>query len=330
MNPNRPLSNFQGAVYQYTYNAKKASGVCLQNIFDYSPFGAALDGRTIQGDGYRYGYQGSEKDIELKGEGNSYTTFFRQLDPRVGRWFSIDPKVDENLQFSPYNSMSNSPIHRNDIYGGIDSPIYGTDGSFLGTDDQGLTGKAIVMKKSDFKQGMSHEDAVKKDLASGGGSEFLSAITNTDNYRRFYTHYNGLKSRPDYDGYLTLDEANKWYIEGEGKALFTSLEKIDLSRIVSLGENYVGQVKSFNLLLASSSINDGLVYGNITLKRYPNHAVRAYADRYDFEMHNASNPSNWFRNVQTIIGKQVAGEGRSYDINIYGSKKLKPIYPWVK
>jgi RHS repeat-associated protein len=110
MNPNRSLSNFQGAVYQYTYNAKKASGVCLQNVTDYSPFGAALDGRTIQGDGYRYGYQGSEKDNESKGGGNSYTTFYRQLDPRVGRWFSIDPLMAKFPWQSPYCAMDNNPI----------------------------------------------------------------------------------------------------------------------------------------------------------------------------------------------------------------------------
>jgi len=31
---------------------------------------------------YRFGYQGSDKDNAVKGEGNSYSTFFIQLDPR--------------------------------------------------------------------------------------------------------------------------------------------------------------------------------------------------------------------------------------------------------
>ena len=34
---------------------------------------------------HRYGFQGSEMDDEVKGEGNSYTTEFRQLDPRLRR-----------------------------------------------------------------------------------------------------------------------------------------------------------------------------------------------------------------------------------------------------
>lgn len=74
-----------------------------------------MDGRTIQGDFYRIGYQGSEKDDEVKGGGNSYTTYFRQLDPRVGRWFSLDP-VFQPWQ-SPYCSMDGNPILFNDVLG---------------------------------------------------------------------------------------------------------------------------------------------------------------------------------------------------------------------
>ncbi|AEA43374.1 RHS repeat-associated core domain-containing protein [Fluviicola taffensis] len=64
---------------------------------------------------YRYGYQGSEMDNEVKGDGNSYTTFYRMLDPRLGRWFSTDP-VFQPYQ-SPYNSMDNNPILLNDKLG---------------------------------------------------------------------------------------------------------------------------------------------------------------------------------------------------------------------
>jgi RHS repeat-associated protein len=73
-----------------------------------------LDGRTVSG-GYRYGYQGSEKDDELKGNGNSYTTEFRQLDTRIGRWLSIDPVIQPWQ--SSYCSMDGNPISKNDILG---------------------------------------------------------------------------------------------------------------------------------------------------------------------------------------------------------------------
>lgn len=46
---------------------------------------------------------------------DSYTTYFRQLDPRVGRWFSIDPKM--SAWESPYVSMGNNPMINNDVLG---------------------------------------------------------------------------------------------------------------------------------------------------------------------------------------------------------------------
>lgn len=73
-----------------------------------------MNGRGFHGD-YRFGYQGSEKDNEVSGDGNSYTTEFRQLDPRLGRWFSVDP-VFQPWQ-SPYTSMDNNPIGLNDPMG---------------------------------------------------------------------------------------------------------------------------------------------------------------------------------------------------------------------
>jgi RHS repeat-associated protein len=41
-------------------------------------------------DSYRYGFQGQEKDDELKGEGNSLNYTFRMHDPRIGRFFAPD------------------------------------------------------------------------------------------------------------------------------------------------------------------------------------------------------------------------------------------------
>ena len=77
---------------------------------DYYPFGQLLPGRHGSEAEYRYGFQGQEKDDEIKGEGNSVNYTYRMHDPRVGRFFAIDPLADEYPHNSPYAFSENRLI----------------------------------------------------------------------------------------------------------------------------------------------------------------------------------------------------------------------------
>src|SRR5690554_7044453 len=66
---------------------------------------------------YRYGFNGMEGDPEVKGNGNSYTTEFRQYDPRVGRWLSLDPLMAKYPHQSGYAAFNNNPIYFTDPTG---------------------------------------------------------------------------------------------------------------------------------------------------------------------------------------------------------------------
>jgi RHS repeat-associated protein len=66
---------------------------------------------------YRYGFQGQEKDDELKGEGNSLNYTFRMHDPRVGRFFARDPLEKYYAEQTPYQFSSNAPIHARELEG---------------------------------------------------------------------------------------------------------------------------------------------------------------------------------------------------------------------
>ena len=70
-------------------------------------------------DGYRYGFQGQEKDDEIKGEGNSYDYGDRMYDPRIGRWFKIDIQASQMPQVSPYAFALNNPVYLIDEDGEI-------------------------------------------------------------------------------------------------------------------------------------------------------------------------------------------------------------------
>nr|WP_321234634.1 RHS repeat-associated core domain-containing protein [uncultured Psychroserpens sp.] len=77
---------------------------------DYYPFGMLTPNRHGASDDYRYGFQGQEKDDEIKGEGNSINFKFRMHDPRVGRFLSLDPLAPQYPHNSPYVFAENRVI----------------------------------------------------------------------------------------------------------------------------------------------------------------------------------------------------------------------------
>ena len=66
---------------------------------------------------YRYGFQGQEKDDEIKGEGNSLNYTFRMHDPRVGRFFAVDPLSAKYPYYSPYAFSGNRVIDMVELEG---------------------------------------------------------------------------------------------------------------------------------------------------------------------------------------------------------------------
>ena len=77
---------------------------------DYYPFGMLVPQRNYSSPEYRYGFQGQEKDDEIKGNGNSINYKFRMHDPRVGRFFSVDPLARDYPWNSSYAFSENRVI----------------------------------------------------------------------------------------------------------------------------------------------------------------------------------------------------------------------------
>ncbi len=74
------------------------------------PFGMLMPGRSYSSTAYKYGFNGKEKDDEVKGLGNSLDFGARVYDSRLGKWMSIDPLQKMYPGLSPYNFVANSPI----------------------------------------------------------------------------------------------------------------------------------------------------------------------------------------------------------------------------
>ncbi len=88
----------------------------------YYPFGLAMAGISYKLPGSlanKFKYNGIELNEDLGVE--DYDAHFRTLDPQTGRWWQIDPKIEQGQEiFSPYNSMSDNPILRTDPLGDLD------------------------------------------------------------------------------------------------------------------------------------------------------------------------------------------------------------------
>ncbi|MES2649395.1 MAG: RHS repeat-associated core domain-containing protein [Bacteroidota bacterium] len=84
---------------------------------DYYPFGMQMPGRSSSSESYRYGFNGKENDIEIKGAGNQQDYGMRIYDPRLGRFLSVDPLTSKYAMLTPYQFASNRPIDGIDLDG---------------------------------------------------------------------------------------------------------------------------------------------------------------------------------------------------------------------
>jgi RHS repeat-associated protein len=95
----------------YTHkNTRPKRSVRSRTISDYSPFGVLLPERAVNAGDFRYGFQAQEHDDEVKGEGNSVNFKYRMHDPRVGRFFAVDPLARKQPSQSLYKALYNNPI----------------------------------------------------------------------------------------------------------------------------------------------------------------------------------------------------------------------------
>jgi hypothetical protein len=134
------------------------------------------------------------------------------------------------------------------------NPVY-NEGNFLGTDDGGLHGEAIVMGASSFTQGMSNADALK-------AGTLFSKFSGSDEVRGLISdHHGGLSSRPDWDGIVTIAEGIAWaksHPNSTGSAndaLYLDALKMDFGSLSMDDFQAFGQVTDVDLLLKTNMLS---------------------------------------------------------------------------
>ncbi|MDA3616334.1 RHS repeat domain-containing protein, partial [Polluticaenibacter yanchengensis] len=72
---------------------------------------------SLESNGYRYGFNGKEKDNDVKGDGNQQDYGMRIYDGRLGRFLSVDPITMSYPMLTPYQFASNRPTKAIDLDG---------------------------------------------------------------------------------------------------------------------------------------------------------------------------------------------------------------------
>jgi len=167
----------------------------LVSAQDYYPFGTTLPGRTFQDDrfsGYRFTFNGKEKDDEVKGRGNALEFGGRSIyDSRLGRFISIDPRYRDFPYMSSYVFAANDPMRFVDING-------------EGPGDRIAAARAFIGKSYKKEAGSLRTANSEEALKSMDCSETICRVLAADNFTK------GVKSMNTSAliDYMNADESN--------------------------------------------------------------------------------------------------------------------------
>jgi muramidase (phage lysozyme) len=109
-----------------------------------------MAGRGYSSEAYRFGFNGNEKDDEVKGDDNHLSFGDFGCDPRLGKRWNIDPLTLKYPSHSPFSVFNDNPIFFIDPTGMMaEDPgdIYSSDGRHLKNDGK-VDEKVYVVDKS--------------------------------------------------------------------------------------------------------------------------------------------------------------------------------------
>ena len=191
---------------------------------NYMPFGMEAPGRTFSTDEYRYGFNGMQKDDELKGSGNSLDFGDRMYDPRLGRWIKPDLLEAEAPMWTPYRFAFDNPIRFLDPTGQFEidattAAKYKKLTAYLKNIATEYAEKPAEFKKAFKEYSELSDEQIKQMLTFGEGPKI--EVKDLDKYTWFFwidKEVNGgtivfknkktgvLKNRNDGKGLIRLDD----------------------------------------------------------------------------------------------------------------------------
>ena len=136
-----------------------------------------MPGRNYSTPSYRYGFNGKEKDDEVKGDGVQYDYGFRIYDARIAKFLSVDPLTKKFPWLTPFQFAANTPIMAVDV-DGREAEIV-----IIGKGANGSQTKT-VLKMSDYR--LSEWKAIQSGFFGGySHSEKTEGFSWTSGYKEY-------------------------------------------------------------------------------------------------------------------------------------------------
>jgi RHS repeat-associated protein len=183
---------------KYNYRLQEVLLYC-----DYNPFGMPMPGRKSGSQPYRFSFQGQEKDDEIKGQGNSLNYEYRMHDPRIGRFFAVDPLAAKYPYNSPYAFSENRVID------GIE--LEGLE--YVDVDNTGMSPESIQSSKNS-------DDTYNISL---GGESFNNVPMVNHNGKDYFK----------IDQHMYYNSENGWSTSGTAEEKMTEWAYTDIQNLVS-------------------------------------------------------------------------------------------------
>lgn len=209
--------------------------------------------------GYRYSFQGQEKDDEIKGEGNSINYTYRMHDPRVGRFFAVDPLAPKYPHNSPYAFSENRVIDCIEL-----------EGLEAAKPKVGATKLIIVIQGANSESPPDGQTQAQNDPNSDGVDDQLGSISELDSddiqVVVFSSSTTGNTEDDVEKTILDFQEANpnaQVVIVGHSQGADNAVEMLDDNRSLNVDLLITLDIKdmAYNNLFSLDSDN---IYGNVS------------------------------------------------------------------
>ncbi|MEO6883501.1 MAG: lysozyme [Bacteroidia bacterium] len=291
------LNDHLGNVHTIVRDRKNADSTAFVISYnDYYPGGMLMPRRNYQDSLYTFGYNGKLKDNDIYGNANAYDFKFREDDPRLIHFWSLDPLRRKYAGWSPYAFAMDRVIDGKDLEG-------------LEWADP----KKEAADMADYQKSLSDEN--QKTSTTDSKKDVKDLVLNTQGQDFIKSYEQGPKGGPALQEY---DDKNKYWKQGEAP---TGKITIGYGHVVQRGEDYSqGITQDQADALFTTDIKKTIIlvdtYVNVQLTQQQFNATVSYV--FNVGVNNSLAAGRHF--IAKLNNSDFSGAASEMDVNTSGNE----------